>query len=357
MPGLLQAGHCDIIAGMTTSETPLVLLLAADRANADRWAEMLRQGSWRLVASRADLPERRAPHVVIADLQAEALRQKLIALADNNGGAEESGPAEPGPGIARDRWDGDNAGGPEWANDNVPARPVEQAPPPLGLIAIGADDDTTPLALPADVRLPVDFVPRELRTAVALLIEVVRLRRQLTRHDRLRRRLSREAATDPLTSVANRRAWDRQLGLHLAVERADGPAVCIALFDVDQLKPVNDRHGHAAGDRVLVETAASLRSALRQSDFVARLGGDEFGVLLEVPDRSTAATVIERVRRTVCRRLSGLGLGRVTATAGYCLPSADDRGSLEPVTATAAADAALREAKHRGRDCAVEAAM
>src|SRR5690606_25352143 len=88
------------------------------------------------------------------------------------------------------------------------------------------------------------------------------------RHEVLRR----EALTDPLTGVGNRTALLRRL------DGAEGP-VTVALLDLDRFKPVNDRHGHAAGDQVLRIVAARLQGAVRQQDLVARYGGDEFAVV------------------------------------------------------------------------------
>ncbi|MGQ4828129.1 GGDEF domain-containing protein, partial [Enterococcus faecalis] len=82
--------------------------------------------------------------------------------------------------------------------------------------------------------------------------------------------------TDPLTGLANRRAFVEALEAHVGQKRSG----CLAIIDIDHFKQVNDRHGHAAGDRVLQAFGEVARSTLRSSDMVARIGGEEFAVIL-----------------------------------------------------------------------------
>ena len=85
---------------------------------------------------------------------------------------------------------------------------------------------------------------------------------------------------DPLTDVLNRRGFERELARSLAYVKRYGTSAALVYLDLDGFKPVNDRHGHAAGDAVLKAIAASLMRHVRASDVVARIGGDEFAVLL-----------------------------------------------------------------------------
>ena len=85
---------------------------------------------------------------------------------------------------------------------------------------------------------------------------------------------------DPLTDVLNRRGFERELKRSLAYVKRYGTEAALVYLDLDGFKPVNDRHGHAAGDAVLRATAAALLRNVRASDVVARVGGDEFAVLL-----------------------------------------------------------------------------
>ena len=92
--------------------------------------------------------------------------------------------------------------------------------------------------------------------------------------------LEASADTDPLTGVFNRRGFDRELKRSLAYVKRYWTRAALICVDLDSFKPVNDRHGHAAGDAVLTAVAAALTRSVRASDTVARLGGDEFGLIL-----------------------------------------------------------------------------
>ena len=159
--------------------------------------------------------------------------------------------------------------------------------------------------------------------------------------------LARAATTDPLTGLANRRAFFERAPLVIDLCARLGRPAAVALFDLDHFKEVNDRYGHAAGDAVLAEFAARLQRSVRRSDLPARLGGEEFAVLLPCADGLVAAYVAERVRAAVAARpfTAGGTPFAVTVTAG-----------VAPVTpagleaALRAADAALYRGKRAGRN-------
>mgnify|MGYP006285535601 CR=1 FL=1 len=123
----------------------------------------------------------------------------------------------------------------------------------------------------------------------------------------LRARLAEEqqrntylAYHDPLTNLANRRAIEAELPK--AIGRADrhDQMLTVALLDLDDFKPINDRFGHAAGDQMLMTLASRLKGAIRETDTAARLGGDEFLLILEDIDGDTGLTrVLERVSATI----------------------------------------------------------
>lgn len=157
--------------------------------------------------------------------------------------------------------------------------------------------------------------------------------------------LSRAAGTDPLTGLANRRAFDAALDRLLAGGAGGG---CVAVLDLDFFKRVNDRYGHHAGDRVLVAFADIARGAVREGDLVARLGGEEFGLLLPGADPDRARRICERVRSVVAE--TGVPVGetvvRVTASIGLAVPVA----GATRAEVLRAADEALYQAKADGRD-------
>ena len=138
-----------------------------------------------------------------------------------------------------------------------------------------------------------------LRDAVALTDEIERLRAELERcHARIRE-LDRLAHYDSLVGLPNRRSFLENLERLLArVKRYGGPAAVISI-DADGLKAINDRFGHDAGDKALIEISSALKASVRDSDLVARLSGDEFGILLEQADELRAWQTALRVTETL----------------------------------------------------------
>jgi diguanylate cyclase (GGDEF)-like protein len=161
------------------------------------------------------------------------------------------------------------------------------------------------------------------------------------------------ATTDPLTGALNR----RQL-FELAADetrRADRYVrpLCFAMLDLDHFKAVNDRHGHTAGDEALRIVAAAVRAGLRSHDLLARYGGEEFAVVLPETSLDTARAAMDRIRAAIAALRFDVGgaalrltvsAGVVAWTAGETLGTVLDR-----------ADAALYEAKRRGRNQVVAA--
>lgn len=159
---------------------------------------------------------------------------------------------------------------------------------------------------------------------------------------RLTQRHKRDAETDALTGLLNRRAlMDRARRLQ--------PPAAIVVFDIDHFKQVNDVHGHHSGDAVLQTFAAILETAIRGEDMAARLGGEEFAIVLPGTTPLAALSVAERVRQsfTIHSFVSSAGNFTATVSAGV---------SLAPVTHVdlaillQQADAALYEAKREGRN-------
>ena len=159
-----------------------------------------------------------------------------------------------------------------------------------------------------------------------LAAEVERLRLELAAARAKVAELEATADVDPLLDIFNRRGFERELKRALAyVKRYATPAALIYL-DLDRFKPVNDTHGHAAGDAVLKEVAATLQRHVRASDTVARLGGDEFVLLLWNLDEAAAsakATALEQLIAATRIAWGGASLS-VGASAGIAVLSPGD---------------------------------
>jgi diguanylate cyclase (GGDEF)-like protein/PAS domain S-box-containing protein len=165
--------------------------------------------------------------------------------------------------------------------------------------------------------------------------------RDIAQRKRREAELNAVALTDPLTSLANRRAFD--MFMANAGDDEDG---FVALFDLDHFKRVNDTHGHEAGDRVIKAFARAARGAVRDSDLVARIGGEEFAIHLHDTTLAQARVVCERIRFALGEeaRRSAPEVGPVTASVGISRLD----GPLAAVLRRA--DAALYQAKAAGRD-------
>ena len=159
--------------------------------------------------------------------------------------------------------------------------------------------------------------------------------------------LQRQAHTDALTG-----AWNRHYFMVRAREevarcrREPRHALGVVLLDVDRFKSINDRFGHAEGDRVLVDLVRALGAVLRTQDLFSRVGGEEFAVLLPDTDLSGALRLAERLRLGAHRVSLPDGTG-VTVSLGVTVLRASDR-TIDP--ALSRADQALYRAKHAGRD-------
>jgi diguanylate cyclase (GGDEF)-like protein len=149
-------------------------------------------------------------------------------------------------------------------------------------------------------------IPTEYRVAliglvfIALLLLVIAIRAW-----RRSLRVEREALVDVLTGVANRQAFQRRLAAEWTRAERYGRALGLLLLDIDGLKQVNDREGHAAGDAVLRRAAHSIARRTRESDTVARIGGDEFVVICP----ETAVAGLEPLADALVRDFDKLPVG------------------------------------------------
>ncbi len=152
---------------------------------------------------------------------------------------------------------------------------------------------------------------------------------------------------DPLTEILNRRGFERELKRSLAYVKRYGASAALVYLDLDDFKPINDRHGHAAGDAVLKAIAQALLRQVRSSDVVARIGGDEFAVLLWNVGGAAAARKARALETAVyaCPTVWGASTLAVGASAGLARLGALDT----PAELLARADAAMyaRKAERR----------
>ena len=161
---------------------------------------------------------------------------------------------------------------------------------------------------------------------------------------RLVERLERQAAEDPLTGLANHRAFQRACEAEFSRAQREGGAISIIALDLDHFKAINDAYGHPYGDDVLRGVGRALRASVRPHDTVARLGGEEFSILLPGADTEAAYEVAERAR-TAIRQVSVEGR-TLSSSAGV---ASDASPGMRPAQLLQRADRALYDAKRRGR--------
>jgi diguanylate cyclase (GGDEF)-like protein len=192
---------------------------------------------------------------------------------------------------------------------------------------------------------------RDLRLMERTARELVK---HLERLDSVLRSLGELAARDHLTGVYNRRAGEEQLVKDIARAERGGGTMALAVLDLDRLKPINDEHGHRAGDACLEHFASVLCRSVREGDWIARWGGDEFvvGVWQAQGEETSAERVLERAAGKLREDPPVLPSGeeaRVTFSAGVV----QWRGGDDAQGLFRKADEALYRAKRAGRNTVV----
>jgi diguanylate cyclase (GGDEF)-like protein len=189
----------------------------------------------------------------------------------------------------------------------------------------------------------VDFKPREftpdqirIMTSFAeIAVQELELRQQL--------------ATDVLTGLLSRRSFETEAARAIGLARRHAQPLSLVTFDLDYFKSINDRFGHAIGDRVLIRVAQVAKAFLRETDLIARIGGEEFAILLPRTDRKDAAAVANKLRIAIEQlkfELDGTSFG-VTASFGVS-PLLKDEIELSKLMERA--DSSLYQAKNAGRN-------
>jgi diguanylate cyclase (GGDEF)-like protein len=224
-----------------------------------------------------------------------------------------------------------------WADRREALCQPASMPPPSALAALAERlAQASQVADPALLVQHNQKIRAELEQAQARAsAEMARLQALLDRKKAELQETLRAAETDSLTGLLNRGAYEARLVAAIARCQRQREPLCLILLDLDHFKEVNDTYGHQYGDAYLKRMAEAMRTAVREAvDFPCRMGGDEFAIILfaEIP-------IAERVARKVLEAMDGklsIGIAR--------LEPGDDITTL-----TARADAALYEAKHRGR--------
>ena len=193
---------------------------------------------------------------------------------------------------------------------------------------------------------PARNIPSEL---VVLLGEVQRLQAELAAARTKVKELEATADIDAVTGIFNRRGFDRELKRSLAYVKRYGTRGALFYIDLDGFKPVNDQHGHAAGDAVLRAIAAMLTRSVRASDTIARLGGDEFSLILwnlNEGDATAKAWALEAAISEAGIEWEGQALG-VGASIGFAMLGPAD----ELADVLAKADHAMYARKTERKGC------
>jgi diguanylate cyclase (GGDEF)-like protein len=160
--------------------------------------------------------------------------------------------------------------------------------------------------------------------------------------------VKRQAVTDELTGLANRRSFRESLDTELQRAERFGSGLALIVADLDDFKNVNDRFGHQAGDEVLRAFAEVLKGRIRGIDLAARLGGEEFAILLPETDAAGAEALAENLRLAVAKLAVPIGSEEIRVTASFGVAAfPESEGADELMTA---ADLALYSAKRHGKD-------
>lgn len=222
-------------------------------------------------------------------------------------------------------------------------------------VAVLLDPDSNAVDLHSDLLLavgthllPVDLTRAWLRDEDGLTSGAVWVIRDVTQQRARQREARHLAEIDPLTELSNRRGFEAHLQQAITRVARTGQSASLMYIDLDHFKPVNDTHGHLAGDAVLWAVASVLRHGVRDSDIVARLGGDEFAVIL-------AGCSLKRARRIAIDLLEAMrGLSipwdQRRLSVGASIGIAPLFGGMSVDDAVAAADAQCYRAKALGRD-------
>lgn len=167
---------------------------------------------------------------------------------------------------------------------------------------------------------------------------------------RLKENFQLLANTDAMTGIFSRRHLIECAEQELKRMHRRGETMAVIMFDIDRFKSVNDGYGHATGDRAIIAVAEACKKNLREIDWFGRMGGDEFVVVLPDTDLASTLAIAERMRGVICATKILCDDGSIiSVTSSFGLIMSDSSSSFDELLARS--DAALYEAKNRGRNC------
>jgi diguanylate cyclase (GGDEF)-like protein len=200
----------------------------------------------------------------------------------------------------------------------------------------GADDYITKPVEPAELR--------------ARLITGIRIIELENRNKRLQKKLEKLAREDSLTGFLNKKNIQERLEEELSRGKREDRPVSAVLLDIDNFKLINDTHGHGVGDQVILEIAGRLRGNIRRHDHIGRYGGDEILVLLWHAATEPLRIVGERLCRCVSQEPIPTHAGPLQVTVSVGGASSEKHPDISADDLLKAADQALYDAKHEGRN-------
>ena len=195
----------------------------------------------------------------------------------------------------------------------------------------------------------VDISILPLRDTKGKVTHFASIQRDITEYKKLEQDLQILCRTDPLTTAANRRAFNEILSQEFSRFKRSQREYALIMIDLDHFKSINDQHGHSVGDQVLIEVTERCKDNIRVHDILARLGGEEFCILLPYTDSKQATKVAERLREKIEIKpiiVDGLRV-KVTISVGISLVLTGDEDGHQ---AMERADQKLFQAKESGRN-------
>ena len=293
-----------------------------------------------MLAEKWNLPEHLVAAIrfhAVPDTAPAEYRDVVRCVATAEAAADLALGREPGGALVRFRWDcGQLFGIPQEDIDEMVERAI-----------LGAAMFASMLDLEARQIDPHTVLESAREALLQITLDSERQNAQLLAE---RARLATEAATDPLTGLANRRHLQEFLNEQYRISARYGTPLSVLLLDIDHFKLVNDHHGHPSGDQVLREVALALRETCRDADLCARYGGEEFVVVLPATALDGAVELAERLRHTIETRPMLAGPLAVHVTASIGVSAYRSQGQASGDWLIKEADLAMYEAKSAGRN-------